>query len=212
MLIPPRRLTEWTLVPGTRTTYAGVIPVVLNRGVSEAGMASAVIAYPTSERSDPLRQGVRLDFRWVVQMLYTSFWASDPAEATGIGATTRIFALNVRDNSPLVTEFVAGYSDSESWTPVFGDRRPEEVIRHFHIAFDDFGTYDVLAVDCVARNFPLSPGERRPWDPNASLVERAEEQAQREALLLADAMALAPLPPILRYPLPEPPSDQLGVE
>lgn len=159
------------------------------------------MAYPASERSDPMRQGVRLDFRWVVQLLYTSFWAADPAEAAGIGAASRIFALNVLDDSPMVRGFTAGYSDPESWVPVFGDHRPEDVIRHFHIAFDDFGSYDVLAVDCVARSFTLSASEQWPWDPNASLVERAAAQAQREALLLSDAMALAPLPPILSYPL-----------
>lgn len=205
MLIPPRRLSQWTTVEGTRTTYAGGVPVVINRGAFEAGMASVAIAYPTAERSDPQQQGVRLDFRWVVQLCYTSFWAPDPADAAGIEVGSRIFALNVLDDSPVVREFASGYSDSESWGPVFGDRRPEEVIRHFHIAFDDFGSYDVLAVDCIARNFALSPSERRPWDPDASLVERAAEQAEREALVLADAMALAPLPPILSYPLDEGP-------
>jgi hypothetical protein len=204
MLIPPRRLNQWTMVPGTRTTYAGVVPLVINRGVFEAGMASVVIAYPTTERSDPLQQGVRLEFRWVLQLVYTSFWAADPTEP-GIGAAGTTFALNVLDDSPLVGEFTAAYSDPEGWEWVFGDHRPEDLIRHFHIVFDDFGTYDVLAVDCVARNFPLSPSEQRPWDPSASAVEHAAEQAQDEVLLLGDAMALDPLPPILSYPFKQGP-------
>lgn len=200
-MIPPRRLSQWVTVPGTRTTYASVVPLVANRGVLESGLAEVVMAYPTSELSE--RKAVRLDFRWVVQLLYTSFWSTDPAEAAGIATADRIFALNVLDESPLVREFAAGYSDPESWGPVFGDRSPEEILRHFHISFDDFGSYDVLAVDCVARSFSVSPNERRPWDPNASPAERAAEQAEEEALLLADAMALAPLPPIMSYPLDE---------
>lgn len=201
MLIPPRRLSRWATIGGTETTFAGVAPLVANRGPFESGLAEVTIAYPTSERSAPAQQGVRLDFRWVVQLLYTSFWAADPAEEAGIGDASRIFALNVLDDSPMVSEFTAGYSDPEIWERVFGDRRPDEVIRHFHITFDDFGSYNVLAVDCVARSFTLSPSEQRPWDPNASPVERATEQAQRQVLLLADAMTLAPLPPILSYPL-----------
>jgi hypothetical protein len=157
------------------------------------------MAYPTSERSQ--RQGVRLDFRWVVQLLYTSFWAVDPAEAVGIEAASRIFALNVLDDSQMVRDFASSYSDPESWAPVFGGQRPEEVTRHFHIAFDDFGSYNVLAVDCVARLFPLSPRDRLRSDPTATPGQRAAEQAQQEAQLLADAMALDPLPPIVSYPL-----------
>lgn len=206
MLIPPRRLSQWATIPGTRTTYASVVPLVVNRGVSESGLAEVVMAYPTSERSE--RKAVRLDFRWVVQLLYTSFWAADPAEDAGIGAADTTFALNVLDDSPLVREFAAGYSDPESWTPAFGARRPEDVIRHFYIAFDDFGVYNVLAVDCVARSFSVSPSEPRDWDPNATPVERTVEQAREEALLLADAMALAPLPPILSYPLDEEPPER----
>lgn len=203
MLIPPRPLSQWAAIPGTRTTWAGVVPLVINRGPFESGLAEVVMAYQTSERSE--RQAVRLDFRWVVQLLYSSFWAADPAESSGVGAAATTFALNVLDDSPMVREFTAGYSDPESWVPVFGDRRPEEVIRHFHIAFDDFGSYNLLAVDCVVRSFTLSPSEARPWDPNTTPVDRAAEQAQFEALLLADAMALAPLPPILSYPLDEEP-------
>lgn len=136
----------------------------------------------------------------MVKLLYTSFWAVDPAEAEGIGEASRIFALNVLDDSAMVREFTSGYSDPESWEPVFGDHRPEEVIRHFHISFDDFGSYDVLAVDCVARSFLLSPSERLPGHPGASAGQRAAEQVRRETLVLADAMALDPLPPIMTYP------------
>lgn len=208
MLIPPRRLTQWTTIPGTETTYAGVVPLVVNRGLFEAGTASVVVAYPMSERSDPRQQGVRLDFSWVVQIRFTSFWGTDPAEAADIGAADRIFALNVLDESALASEFLAGYSDPESWEPVFGDHRPEQVIRHFHVAFDDFGSYDVLAADCAARKFPLSPREQIPWDPNASPAQSAAEQARREVLLLADAMALDPLPPIVSSPFEQSSTEQ----
>lgn len=184
---------------GTPTTHSSVTPVVINRGVFEGGMASVVMAYPTSELSD--RQAVRLDFRWVVQILFTSSWAADPAEVALSGAAHTHFALSVLDESSLVGEFSAGYQDPESWRPVFGDRRPAEVLRHFHIGFDDFGRYDLIAVDCVARPFTCRPTEQRPWGPQASLAEHGAQQADEEALLLADAMALPPLPPISSYPL-----------
>lgn len=198
MLIPPRPLSQWATIPGTRTTWAGQVPLVMNRGPFETGYASVMLAYPTSELAE--RQAVRLDFRWVVQLRYSSFWAADPADPAGIAAAETTFALSVLDDSPLVRDFAVRYSDPEAWGPVFGDHRPADVLRHFHISFDDFGSYDVLAVDCVVRGFTLSPDEERPWDPDSTPLERAAEQARDDAMLLADAMALEPLPPILRYP------------
>jgi hypothetical protein len=99
-----------------------------------------------------------------VQLAFTSFWRSDPAEVAGIDTPDRIFALNVLDNSPLVDQFLSGYSATE-WP---FDHPPKEVIRHYHVSFDDFGSYNVLAVDCAARAFSWSPSRQPPWNPGAS--------------------------------------------
>jgi hypothetical protein len=164
MLIPARRLSHWAAIPGTETNYAGVVPVVANRHILETAAATVVMAYPTSPRTDPQPRGIRLDFGWVVQLAFTSFWRSDPAEVAGIDTADRIFALNVLDNSPLVDQFLSGYSATE-WP---FDHPPKEVIRHFHVSFDDFGSYNVLAVDCAARAFSWSPSKQPPWNPGAS--------------------------------------------
>lgn len=157
------------------------------------------MAYPTSPRTVPRPQGVRLDFRWVVHLRFTGFWGPDPADATALDEVDRIFALNVLDESPLVSQFLGGYSDTE-WPFNY---RPEEVIRHFHVAFDDFGGYDVLAIDCKARMFPWSASEQLPCEPGVPLAQRSKEQAKEESSVLAGAMALDPLPPIVNDPFPE---------
>ena len=186
------------MVPGTETTFAGVVPVLVNRGAFETGVTRLVMAYPTSERSDRVQQGVRLDFRWVVQLQFTSFWGADPAEVSAIGAAGRVLALNVLDDSPQLAQFLEGYRDPE-WERVFGTHRPADILRHFHIAFDDYGGYDVMAADCIARSFPLSPAPPREAEP--APAGRATAQHQDEERLLADAHLLDPVPPLLSYPI-----------
>jgi hypothetical protein len=195
MLIPPRRLAEWTTVPGSETRYAGVVPLLADRGLFETPAATVVMAYPTSERSDPFQEGVRFDFRWVVQLQFTSFRGANLAEVNG---SRTPFAMNVSDDSPLISQFVAGFSDPD-WERIFGEQQPQDVIRHFHVSFDDFGRYDVLAADCVARSFALSPGEGPHWEPGVPPAQFAAEKAQEAARLLADAMILEPPPPLVDF-------------
>lgn len=188
-VVPQRRVREWTTVPGTRTTYGAPAPVLVHRGWRDAGNASVWMSYPTADITSADARAVRLDFRWVVQLTFTSFWADDEGPTDEPDLSDNLFALNVRDGSQTVETFAKGYHDNEGWRPVFGDRRPEDILRHFQIAFDDFGFYDVLAADCVVREFTLSAATRA-----------ATTEGDREEALVADAVALGPVTPIVAYP------------
>lgn len=189
MLIPARPLRRWAVVPGTETTFADAVPVKIGREAFESSAATVLLAYAGSPEPAPGgAHGVRLDFRWVVHLGFSGFSAEDPSD---LDLPSRPFSLNVVDAGPMLDRFLSGYREPD-WSLVFGDRTPSEVFRHFRISFDDFGTFDVLAADGVARMFPLTAGADADDGDDGAVAE-----ARAEALLLADALALEP--PLLSW-------------
>jgi hypothetical protein len=91
------------------------------------------------------------------------------------------------DRSAFKDSYLSNLGDPE-WGRVFATS-PADVLRHFHIAFDDYGHYDVLAAHCAVREFPTSPldasTDRAAWDFDACAAHAA-----REAQLLRDSLAL----------------------
>lgn len=157
------------------------------------------MAYMATADSMPADYGVRLDFRWVLHLSFSSFYSSRPRGERDHTSIEKPFALNVTDDSVLRNDFLGGFSDPE-WSRVFGEIAPSEVLRHFFVCFDDFGYYDILALEGTARTFPTSEKDRSPLRSNSTPADHAKEQARNEARMLRDAAILDPPPPIVGYP------------
>lgn len=182
MLIPPRVQDTWVAIEGTRTTYADPVCAVTSRIIFEAPASNVMLAYPATPLDE--RRGVRIDFLWAVHVHYSSFFASDPTDQEDL---PRRFALAVCDRSAFKDSCLSSFRDPE-WARVFSST-PTDTLRHFHITFDDFGRYDVLAAHGAVREFSTSPldasTDRSAWDSDARATHAA-----REAQLLRDALAL----------------------
>jgi hypothetical protein len=123
-----------------------------------------LLAYATAPLPDH-REAVRLDFRGVAYFAYSAFDARWAIDEPGELEVPLPLGLSVTDRSPFMTRYIA-HLDSADTEYLFSDR-VKEVLRHFHVAFDDVGSYDILAIDCIVRAFaypPVSPAE----DPGTS--------------------------------------------
>lgn len=182
MLIPPRVQATWVTIEGTRTTYADPVCAVVNRLMLEAPASDVMLAYPTT----PVYEGgcVRIDFLWAVSVEFSSFYGPNPTEQEDL---PQCFALSVCDRSAFRDSYLSSFHDAE-WGWSFGSE-PTDTLRHFHISFDDFGRYDVIAAHCVVREFQASPldasTDRSAWDRDARATHAALEMK-----LLRDAFVL----------------------
>jgi hypothetical protein len=184
MLIPPRAQATWVAIEGTQTTYADPVCLLGSRIIRDVPASNVMLAYPATPLGEPTRYGIRIDFLWTVQIQYSSFFGRDPTESEDL---PRRFALAICDRSAFKESYLLSRGDPE-WDRGFASS-PNDTLRHLHIAFDDFGHYDVLAAHCAVREFPMSPldasTDRSAWNSDARATHTA-----REAQLLRDSLTL----------------------
>lgn len=143
-----------------------------------------LLAYATAPLPDH-REAVRLDFRGVAYFAYSAFDARWAIDEPGELEVPLPFGLSVTDRSPFRTRYIA-HLDSAHTEYLLSDR-VKELLRHFHVAFGDFGSYDVLAIDCIVRAFT---------DPPVSPAGDSGESAGFDSGLLRAALAMEDPGPI----------------
>lgn len=184
MLIPPRVQTSWVAIEGTATTHADPVCAVVSRIMDDAPASNMMLAFPATPLGEEGSRGIRIDFLWAVQVVCSSFFGSDPTQDLDL---PEYFALTVSDRSDFKASSLSHLRDPE-WDWVFASG-PVDVLRHFHIGFDDYGHFDVLAAHCEVREFRTSPfdasTDRSAWDSDARAAHAA-----REEQLLHDSLAL----------------------
>jgi hypothetical protein len=152
--------------------------------MNDAPASNMMLAYPATPLGEEDRHGIRIDFLWAVQVVCSSFFGPDPTRDEDL---PQYFALTMSDRSAFKASSLSQLRDPE-WDWVFASG-PADVLRHFHISFDDYGRFDVLAAHCEVREFRTSPldasTDRSAWDSDARATHAA-----REAQLLRDSLAL----------------------
>jgi hypothetical protein len=90
MLIPARRLTTWTGVEGTRTTYAGEVSLLASPVMNDGELSTVMLAFNTTAVQVAAPEGVRLDFRDVLHLEYTGLGGEPPERLPGSNASRTI--------------------------------------------------------------------------------------------------------------------------
>lgn len=132
--IPPRSLTSWATIEGTRTSYAE--PFVVNSIAlpHDSSMIDITICYPVSTIDEHQRVGraVRIDLHNTYFQSFSSGVGSYMTETDG----TDIWSLCITDTSALKSDFIAGIRE---WAPASWMPAPDEHLRHFAIGRDHHG-------------------------------------------------------------------------
>ncbi len=183
-VVPRRPLREWVQVEGTRTTYA-LPSLVAKPGPWDNGAAELLLAYATAPPLDR-REAVRLDFRGVAYFAYSAFDARWAIDAPGDLVVPGPFGLSVTDQSEFRTRFLPHLGSAHT-DHLFTDAT-RELLRHFHVAFDDFGSYDILAVGCIVRPFTYPPVDA---EEGTGGSDGFDEALLRAALELEDPPPIA---------------------
>lgn len=143
MLIPSRRVDEWTSVDGTATTYADPVVHLSTRREHEAAESDLFVAYPVSPL--PNCRCIRIDFHSVIRNSYSSELLSGQD-----GGHAR---LEVVDRSEYLDAVLGEIEISNYYSGGQSLGAPRDLFRNFRITFGSYGRLDIAARSAQVRVF-----------------------------------------------------------